>query len=353
MSSKLLIQEPPLQVLPTLAQIIGLNEAIVLQQLHYHSERSPLIRRGPAPEPVRWVTRTLKEWSEEFLWWSKRTIQRIFDRLLELDLIWSHQFGATRGDMTNSYSVRYDHVDKLTTSPDPCSQNDVIQKTTDCPHVEDDNLAPSLFKERDVEEQQQGDDGADTLPGEEDVVVESLESVSPRSGTIALLQHAGVTTSVAVELVREFSDTEIQHQVAHLDWLRSQGKQVRNPGGQLVSMIREAWSLPPAAQAVYRQRFAPDSTPLPEAPPPPVPPSSLPPPSVDTDFERAWEELDNRTQDELLTQALDAVDQETKAAYYLCLQPPRPSPATARRVLKTTLKKLMGESIRPEDLHAE
>ena len=34
-SSKLLIDEPPLQVLPSLALKIGLNEAIILQQVHY------------------------------------------------------------------------------------------------------------------------------------------------------------------------------------------------------------------------------------------------------------------------------------------------------------------------------
>lgn len=33
--SKLLIEEPPLQVLPSLAVTIGLNEAIIIQQIHY------------------------------------------------------------------------------------------------------------------------------------------------------------------------------------------------------------------------------------------------------------------------------------------------------------------------------
>lgn len=33
--SRLLINEPPLIVLPNLAILIGLNEAIVLQQVHY------------------------------------------------------------------------------------------------------------------------------------------------------------------------------------------------------------------------------------------------------------------------------------------------------------------------------
>lgn len=33
--SKLLINEPPLQVLPSFAQNIGLHEVIILQQVHY------------------------------------------------------------------------------------------------------------------------------------------------------------------------------------------------------------------------------------------------------------------------------------------------------------------------------
>ena len=34
-SHRLLIDEPPLMVLPSLAAVIGLNEAIMLQQIHY------------------------------------------------------------------------------------------------------------------------------------------------------------------------------------------------------------------------------------------------------------------------------------------------------------------------------
>lgn len=33
--SNLLLDEPPLQVMPTLATKVGLNESIVLQQIHY------------------------------------------------------------------------------------------------------------------------------------------------------------------------------------------------------------------------------------------------------------------------------------------------------------------------------
>ena len=41
--SKLLIADVPLVVLPKLAEEIGLNEAIFLQQLHYRLERECII----------------------------------------------------------------------------------------------------------------------------------------------------------------------------------------------------------------------------------------------------------------------------------------------------------------------
>ena len=43
--SKLLINEQPLQVLPSLAEAIGLNQAIALQQVHYWLEnaRKPMM----------------------------------------------------------------------------------------------------------------------------------------------------------------------------------------------------------------------------------------------------------------------------------------------------------------------
>ena len=46
----LLISEPPLQVLPSLAVKIGLNEAIILQQVHYWLLKSNNIRDG-----YKWV----------------------------------------------------------------------------------------------------------------------------------------------------------------------------------------------------------------------------------------------------------------------------------------------------------
>lgn len=100
--SKLLIPEPPLQVLPSLAARIGLNEAIVLQQVHYRG----LQRDG-------WVEKSVGEWLAEFPFWSESTVKRVFARLRgELGLLESEK--ATRPlDQTNRYRVNEGALEAL------------------------------------------------------------------------------------------------------------------------------------------------------------------------------------------------------------------------------------------------
>lgn len=81
-SSKLLIEEPPLQVLPSLAVAIGLNEAIFLQQLHY------LLRFSKVKVDGRmWTYNSYDSWAEVFPFWSVPTIRRTVTKLRELGLI--------------------------------------------------------------------------------------------------------------------------------------------------------------------------------------------------------------------------------------------------------------------------
>ena len=73
---KLLIEEPPLQILPSLAVAIGLNEAIFLQQLHYWVRMSSHVHEGR-----RWVYNSLAEWQLQFPFWSDRTLRRVIKSL--------------------------------------------------------------------------------------------------------------------------------------------------------------------------------------------------------------------------------------------------------------------------------
>lgn len=83
--SKLLLDEPPLQVLPSLALAIGLNEAIVLQQLHYLL-RNPKFGKRVAEH--QWIFNTLEEWVVTYFpFWSVRSLKRVFTSLAKQKLI--------------------------------------------------------------------------------------------------------------------------------------------------------------------------------------------------------------------------------------------------------------------------
>ncbi|MGE7664880.1 hypothetical protein ACQKMN_04120 [Ureibacillus composti] len=114
---KLLIKESPLQVLPTLAKKIGLNEAIILQQMHYWLQRSNKKFEGHT-----WIYKTLDSWTEEFPFWSKRTIERTLKKLESEGYIIVGKFNKMKADRTKWYSINYDLIEQL--APTSSSQID-------------------------------------------------------------------------------------------------------------------------------------------------------------------------------------------------------------------------------------
>jgi hypothetical protein len=70
-----LIPEPPMLVLRSLAAEVGLNEAIVAQQVKWLQDRTP----------DGWVRKTRAEWRKVFPFWSVRTIERVLDSLVAKD----------------------------------------------------------------------------------------------------------------------------------------------------------------------------------------------------------------------------------------------------------------------------
>lgn len=92
----LLIAEPPLQVLRSLAMKIGLNEAIVLQQAHY-------IGRNRTDG---WIEQPLVAWRVHFPFWSPRTLERVLANLVELGLL-DREETAGR---PSRYRVAYTHA---------------------------------------------------------------------------------------------------------------------------------------------------------------------------------------------------------------------------------------------------
>ena len=100
--STLLIPEPPLQVLPTLAARIGLNEALLLQQIHYWTTRKEADENGEF-----WVWKTVADWEREFPFWSGSTIKRTVAKLKKEGYLAVRQVGL---DRVNHYRVLYDAI---------------------------------------------------------------------------------------------------------------------------------------------------------------------------------------------------------------------------------------------------
>lgn len=109
--SKLLIEEYPLILLPTLAKEIGLYEAIVLQQVHYwiHHKSPEGKRYGKVVDDKRWIRNTVKQWQEEnFPFLSEGQIYRAIKSLEEMGLLLSRDDLNKMGyDRTKWYTIDY------------------------------------------------------------------------------------------------------------------------------------------------------------------------------------------------------------------------------------------------------
>ncbi|WP_260159105.1 replication protein [Levilactobacillus brevis] len=123
----LLISEPPLQVLPSLAVRVGLKEAIVLQQFHYWLQRSSNNRDG-----YKWVYNSYDEWHKQFPFFSKVTLRRTINSLEKQGYLVSGNYNKAGFDKTKWYRIDYQRMNKA------CDQNDHT-RCSNCSHAGDQN----------------------------------------------------------------------------------------------------------------------------------------------------------------------------------------------------------------------
>ncbi len=108
---KLLYDEPPLTVLPSLAVVVGLEEAIVLQQIHYWVRRKQ--ESGQDYKKGRyWVYNSYGEWQKQFPFWSETTVRRIIKRLKDSGLLLADNFNKAKFDNTKWYTIDYDKLEQ-------------------------------------------------------------------------------------------------------------------------------------------------------------------------------------------------------------------------------------------------
>ncbi|MGP2481275.1 conserved phage C-terminal domain-containing protein [Pantoea eucalypti] len=100
----LLLKVKPLVISPMLALRIGINEAIVLQQICYWLEDTTA---GIEYDGKRWVYNSINAWNEQFPWWKAKTIQRTVSSLKNMGLIYVEQLKKRQHDQTNYYAINY------------------------------------------------------------------------------------------------------------------------------------------------------------------------------------------------------------------------------------------------------
>jgi hypothetical protein len=104
-ASDLLIADRPLLIMPRLVALVGLNEAIVLQQVRYWlgDDLRPQVRDGR-----RWVYNSYRAWQERnFPFWQVDTVKRAFLSLERQGLLLSANYNQSRRNHTKWYSVNF------------------------------------------------------------------------------------------------------------------------------------------------------------------------------------------------------------------------------------------------------
>jgi hypothetical protein len=117
--SKLLFDEQPIVISRALAKVIGLNEAIILQQIHYWIEVNRKANTN-FKDGRYWTYNSIKKWHDnDFSFWSASTVKRTFASLKDKGLLIVSNYNKAGYDRTKWYSIDYDKLKALDLAIDP------------------------------------------------------------------------------------------------------------------------------------------------------------------------------------------------------------------------------------------
>lgn len=119
--SRLITKENHLLIAPSIACAIGLNESIILQQVHYWLNART---NQNFYDNKYWVYNTYEQWLKQFPFWSEITIKRIIISLEQKGLIISANFNKNKFNRTKWYSINYDVLNNLEYNINQSDQND-------------------------------------------------------------------------------------------------------------------------------------------------------------------------------------------------------------------------------------
>lgn len=87
-----------------------MNNAIVLQQIHYWVEINKKANKNFV-DGKYWTYNTIKQWAEQFSFWSEKTTQRILADLEKRGIIISGVYNSSKFLRTKWYTIDYAKLD--------------------------------------------------------------------------------------------------------------------------------------------------------------------------------------------------------------------------------------------------
>lgn len=158
MKSYLLIDESPLVVLPSLAVLVGLNEAIAIQQIHWVCQvKAEHKDFRTFHDGFMWCSYKLDQWVEKMPWLSDRTCRRVLSGLEKQGVLIATKPNAKEWNHTKWYRIDYDLLDKLGKSNNQNCQIDVDKMDTSdrssCPDQDMDKMDTSSISKKDLKKE--------------------------------------------------------------------------------------------------------------------------------------------------------------------------------------------------------
>lgn len=114
--SNVLIPENPLLVQPTLANLFGVNAAIILQQMYYWINRSSKYHRDINGVERQWIYNKYKDWQKQFTWLSESAIKKNIRKLEKEGVVIPGNFNDRYVDRTKWYALDIDRLYEILNS---------------------------------------------------------------------------------------------------------------------------------------------------------------------------------------------------------------------------------------------
>lgn len=224
--SKLLLNERPLIVLPSLAESLGsVDKAIILQQLNYWVKKSKNYHDGRS-----WVYNSMESWAKQFPWIkSKTTIKKHFKDLKKLGLVLTGNFNQYSFDRTTWYTIDYEALEKF-------SDDFFAKKAAE----NQEDAVQSIGQELAKEEPKNGPHKGQNLPNDNGQKLAQQYHRLPETTT----ETTTYTDEQAESLPEEMQEKEKKEKIPYkkiLEYLNEKtGKHYRNvPANQ--DLIRARW----------------------------------------------------------------------------------------------------------------